>query len=604
VKIPSLSYIAQHATSTFRRFPFAILDAVVGTAAALLFIHYEGNRPEGILPNVILAATLGISLLTTVVVFGEKRGWSWGAKTLAQLIVVLLLAGYCFSLPSDLEAGPELHYIRFAILLVAMHLLTSAAPFAGRNEPIGFWQYNKTLFLRFLTAGIYSAVLWVGLIIAIEALKHLFGANIDFKWYGKLWVLVTGIFNTWFFLAGIPEQLDQLNESTDYPKGLKVFVQYILMPLIVIYLLILYAYMGKILVERNLPQGWVSKLILGFSITGILALLLVHPIKDRIENLWIRTVSKWYYIVLVPLDAMLMLAIWRRTSEYGFTVNRYIVIVLAFWLTAITIYFIVSKSKNIKVIPTSLCIIAFVIAYGPWSAFDVSMHYQLDRLRTLLEKNGVLVNGKVHKATQKVELEESKEISSIVRYLIETHGSVSLQPWFEERIDSLRSAASGSPRTAQYQTPQLVIELMGLDYVTPWEYRGKHFRNVSTASRNAVNLAGYEKLIHVSAGSIPESETARLGGEEYTVNVNIQDFTFRILGTGGGDSLRFDLSQMAKRLNKLADYKTNVPQDSMTIRAEGRRLTAMLIAYQLQYSIDSTKFTGSSIEADLLLGAR
>jgi hypothetical protein len=41
----------------------------------------------------------------------------------------------------------------------------------------------------------------------------------------ELWVLVAGLFDSWFFLAGIPEDLEGLDKIKEYPIGLKIFMQ-------------------------------------------------------------------------------------------------------------------------------------------------------------------------------------------------------------------------------------------------------------------------------------------------------------------------------------------------------------------------------------------
>jgi len=120
----------------------------------------------------------------------------------------------------------------------------------------------------------------------------------------------------------VPRDLAHLESVTEYPKGLKVFAQYVLFPLVMVYLVILYVYMGKIIIAWDWPQGWVSKLILGFSGAGLFSLLLLHPVTGREENVWIRTAARWYYVILIPLLVMLFFAVWRRVSEYGVTPGR------------------------------------------------------------------------------------------------------------------------------------------------------------------------------------------------------------------------------------------------------------------------------------------
>ncbi len=89
-------------------------------------------------------------------------------------------------------------------------------PYLGAGEPRGFWQYNKTLLLRALTTGIWAAVIFAALALALGALDVLFGLKMASERYIQLWILVTLGFSVWFFAAGIPPSLQSLNNETDY----------------------------------------------------------------------------------------------------------------------------------------------------------------------------------------------------------------------------------------------------------------------------------------------------------------------------------------------------------------------------------------------------
>ena len=107
-------------------------------------------------------------------------------------------------------------------------------------------------------------VLYIGLSLALLAVDKLFNAHINGKVYLRLLIIIAGLFNTWFFLSGVPKNVSDISEKIIYPKGLKVFTQFVLIPLISIYLVILYAYMFKIIFTWNIPKGWVSYLVLCF----------------------------------------------------------------------------------------------------------------------------------------------------------------------------------------------------------------------------------------------------------------------------------------------------------------------------------------------------
>ena len=84
----------------------------------------------------------------------------------------------------------------------------------------------------------------------------------------------------------------------------------------------------KILILREWPRGTIGWLVSIVSVFGMLALLLVHPLRNRPGHRWIQLYSRSFYIGLFPLIVLLLMAIWRRLSEYGLTEDRYFLLVL------------------------------------------------------------------------------------------------------------------------------------------------------------------------------------------------------------------------------------------------------------------------------------
>ena len=86
-------------------------------------------------------------------------------------------------------------------------------------------------------------------------------------------------------------------DTSSYPSGLKMFTQYVLIPLAVIYVVILLSYEAKIIVQWSLPRGLVSSLILGYAVFGILSILLVYPIRNYDDSKWIKIFSRSFYFL-------------------------------------------------------------------------------------------------------------------------------------------------------------------------------------------------------------------------------------------------------------------------------------------------------------------
>ncbi len=426
LKLPSLQNLLNGALFTLKRFPLVLFCSLIGAVVSiyLIGIDYSNETAKVTSYHLLLVASLGLTLFLSIALYTETNQKNLNFKISANVIGAAALAVYYFFLPERFE---QIEMYRFLLFNIGLHLLVSFSPFINQGNINGFWQFNKTFFLRILLSGLYTGVLYVGLALAMLAVDQLFNVKIDGKNYFRLWVILVSLFNTWFFLAGVPKDLHQLNEETSYPKGLKIFTQFVLLPLVTIYLAILYAYLIKIGIKWQLPKGWVSYLVISFSIAGILSLLLIYPIREAEGNNWIKVFSRWFYRALYPLILLLIIAIYKRVSDYGITENRYYILVLAVWLAAIAAYFLLSSVKNIKVIPVSLCLIAFLSSVGPLSSFSVSKRSQMNRLEELLIQNKILVNGTIEKKHAKIPYKDNARISSILQYIDRTHELYILQ---------------------------------------------------------------------------------------------------------------------------------------------------------------------------------
>jgi hypothetical protein len=489
MKLFSFKGLTTGITRSFVRFPLAIITAIVGTVFAVYALEYNYLfRPSHFwVSNIIHVCLVGMTLFISIVLFGERRGWSRFILFILQLCAAGLVVLYYFTLPVKIL---ESNILRSFLFAGGFHLLVSFAPFIGYKEVNGFWQFNKALFLRFLTSALYSGVLYLGLSLAILAIDNLFKIKIHSEIYAELWFILVGVFNTWFFLAGVPEKPGELNESSTYPLGLKIFTQYVLIPLVSLYLIILYAYMAKIIIEWQWPVGWVSWLVIGFSVSGIFSLLLVYPIQFNEGNRWIRVYSRAFYFALLPLVVLLSLAIWKRISEYGITENRYYVVVLAVWLLGISVYLLMTKLKNIRMIPVSLCVIALLSSFGPWGSFSISLHDQKSRLEEVLVKNKLLVKGKFEKTNDTIPLKDNEQISSIVDYIVSVHGYKEFQPWSKVRMDTL--FVDSLYRNETYE----ILTMMGLEYISVYDIvqhiSENFYFSISDGKFIARKISGYD----------------------------------------------------------------------------------------------------------------
>jgi len=597
MKIPSLTRLYEEAMETLKRFPFVILVSILGSFLMIYLIEMdaEPGRDYQRLYNVVMCCGLGIAFLLSLTLRNEVFKIDRTKNYLIQAAGIILLAVYYFSLPKDLGL---IEITRFLLFALGFHFLVSFTAFMNKDvehqqNVDAFWRFNKLFFIRILTSVLFSGVLYAGLSIAILSFNELFNADIKSKIYSQLFFFILGVFNTWFFLAGIPQNLNEFYNEEIYPKALKLFTQFVLLPLVTIYLIILYMYMGKIIVLWNLPVGWVSYLILFFSIAGILSLLLIYPIRNYEENRWIKVFSRSFYIALLPLIVLLFIAILTRLFTYGITERRYFVFVLACWLAFISLYFLFSKAKNIKLIPISLCLLCFFTSFGPWGAFSVSEKSQMNRLEKLLTDNKILVEGKIVPAVEKnvpsdvmgvvinkpvlsseISNSVTGNISSILDFLSDRHLINSLQKWFDVSLDSIANKKYGQSSD--------VMKLMGLKYVSYYrempdsESQINRYFNCDFDEVQIMNISEFDYYVPVIISGnkdIINSDTASaLTPDSSKIKFEIKENSAILkMNLNGAEITNFDLGKFVSSLGSFENY-VKLPADKSIVVIENEKV--------------------------------
>ncbi len=588
-RLPSLERLASSALATLRRFPAVVAAAALGAAAGLAGLEGLGDETW---IRLLVVSTLALPLTFAISATAERRAWSPGIRGLGLGLAVAALAAVFLAWPGWTEPVRVRRYLQLSF---GFHLAAAFLPFLGVDEPRGFWQYNRALLLRFLTAAFYVVVLQAGLSLAVGALDQLFGVPVPDETYLRLWIVLGLLFQTWFFLAGVPDDLAALEAMDDYPRGLKLFVQYVLVPLVVVYLLILTAYAVKVVATWDWPSGWIGWLVSVVAVVGILAYLLVHPVRRATENRWVRIYGRWFWVALLPSVVLLGLAVWQRVAQYGVTEDRYFLAVGTLWLGGTALYHVLTGSEEIERVPQTLCVVVLAAFVGPWSAYAVAESSQLGRLRGLLTANEMLVDGRARAAPADVSFEDRKEISAAVRYLVERHGGRSLAPLFPDSLlaaDSVDVAlaprgpgGAGRPDTVRRRearpVEERVVASLGIAYVHPWEgaRAPSHVSYHAADELRARPLGGYGHLVGGVHSGLRDTVTVDLPGADGgvgTVRLVADSSSLRILA-GEGGVLELSVADLAARLRAQGlGARVPVPPEAMRIEGVGGGLRVAL----------------------------
>lgn len=380
----SIAAITAALRDTVRRFPVETIVALLGTAVALVFVHAEDTpfveQYERYVLASIFTAPMLLAVQLAISIMREIDAISAAAAGIARAVASALAVVIVMSIDTASEAT----VIQILTLGIASHAMTALATF--RRGALATWNFNRALFLRLCLALVFTGVLTGGLMTAVGALDVLFGVDVKPEYYATIATLTLGIFNTIFVLAGIPTADEE--QRSDLPRSLRWFVQFVLIPLVGVFLVILYAYGIKVVFFSEL-KGAVANYILSMGVASLLAWVLAWPMRDDPEHRFVGFYMRWLGVVMIPMAALLVMAITVRIMEYGVTPPRFAVASLTSFFVIVVGYLTVRRRPDLRMIPLVLCVIGVLTALGPLGSVSVTLRNQASRANGLLTSENV-----------------------------------------------------------------------------------------------------------------------------------------------------------------------------------------------------------------------
>ncbi|MEG2290039.1 MAG: DUF4153 domain-containing protein [Clostridium sp.] len=399
---------------SMKRFPIEILLSMATVIILIYMSEAEKWQWDDGLQRIAMVMALGIPVYLCIQLFLEsKNKENEKSRIIYYGTSAILLIAYGWFLLKDVNMVEITRYVGFNLVFILGFLVI---PYIDKEE--NFEIYVIRVLQRFFTTVVYSVVLYLGLAAILFTINYLLEIKIDPEIYYYTWLIIVGVFAPCFFLGGIPSKGERLSVKA-YPKGLKVLMLYIIMPLISVYTVILYIYFGKIIITMNWPEGLVSHLVLWYGVISAVTIFLISAVSDQSQ--WVKKYINIFPKAILPLMGMMFVSMGIRINAYGITENRYFVLALGIWVFGVMIYFSASKKRKNIILPTSLAIIILVSVFGPLSSYSISKYSQNRRFEKIANRNNMVENGKVVKSTGQVSKEDQQEISSILHYFNNKH---------------------------------------------------------------------------------------------------------------------------------------------------------------------------------------
>ena len=342
-----------------------------------------------------------------------SRPYSWYRFSWIVPLVALAIIGMTNDSAAFYLTSPKFWGANFIALLVLLGF-----PFEKNNQGFTYRNFTNLFHLGLATA---VWLLVFGLVAAILfTITTLFNVEFSYSFYSHFYTSL-GIFTQPLFFLVFQQR--QAKSEMTLNRIFEILVNFVLAPALMIFTVLLYAYVVQIIFEGVLPKGMLANITLPYLLGG----LGVYALRSICAKARWETFFKFYPYLAIVSIVLLWLAIDRRISAYAWTEQRIYLVALA---TAITIAYailIVPKARQYRLISGVVMVAIFAMTWVV-KPQEIAYQSQTARFEQLLKKLNLSDDsGKIRDDVDfverlenmpKSELKDWKELDSVSDYLL------------------------------------------------------------------------------------------------------------------------------------------------------------------------------------------
>ncbi len=439
---------------TFIKFPLSFASALI-VFWILEFLILQNSLVSNYTEQLLIKSVFSISLFYFLTIWiyllSYKLNFSKIKTCFTQILAILFCIFFFFSFPENLFNNffvEEMTYIVITFIWVISFIFISSFLKRISKKDTEFNNKYYSFFNEITSKILMSIIVWVALMLlwfiafwslfALFDLKNLLDEENTF-WSWAAFSL--SLFAPIYFLYQVWLSSNNLIKKIKENKFYSFLNNYLALPFIIIYFVILYAYSFKVLLNfQDWPQWIISWMVILFSLFWYLIYIFSYVFEEKM-NL-VKIYRKYFPLAVILQTPMLFYAIYLRINQYDLTINRYLVVVFWLFLIVISFYLLLSKKKYLLYIPTTLTLFIIIISIWPWWVYMFPESRQLNLLEKDLTSAKILQNWNITLPEKEIDIEWqlSWKIYEKVTYLCEFHGCDTMDDFFPNIINEIKNA--------------------------------------------------------------------------------------------------------------------------------------------------------------------
>jgi len=377
----------------------------------------------------------GFLLSLAVSLWCEFMGWK-KAGSRAQICILVLVAFDFIVLCMRGGVSGSAEFTGRVAFTVALGIAIFFLPAVKRLYAKQLWSYTVWQLSAAAVAAFIGAVLAISCVIIFTSVNMLFGLDVFKPMYNALFLLGIWV-PVVIFLSRVPHYEDITSGNLDHSSVVGAFCKNVILPLVCIYIIILYVYAAKILFTWKLPQASITWMVAGLMCAALIMLYGLQrysfggSVAPAALKIW-SLVRRLMPLVLLPLLVLMSVGLLYRVGEYGVTVSRLYVAAFNLWAYVVVIYLVFKREANLNLIAASFAVVFALVSVIPGLNFT-SIADRVIRMEVIntLRDNGVesfpITGEKLTEMLSVMNRKDAENLASRVEYLDdwEDHSRVS-----------------------------------------------------------------------------------------------------------------------------------------------------------------------------------
>ena len=353
--------------NTVHRFPYAIV-LLLGTVllASYVIEFYEGE--ENLLVKLFFSSSISFLLIIIIKLYFET--FRNNHLVLHILNIISILGGVLIFmfLPDEVNSS-ESYWIPvlFSFLICSLILLLSLIPFIKNSR--GFLIFNKGLFTNFWASFFISLLVFGGISLLFLAFENLFNFSIHDSLYGHLALWCFAFLGLSRFLSELPS-LPVEQDNHEMNPFLRFITTYIGIPIAVIYGLVAYVYLFKIVFSDSSTIEWINPFLMWLFGIGFVSYFLNKLISNKRQiNRIFNRFWLWY---ILPILIYFLVNLFNQISNSFLDIEYYYLIVAGGLFLISSILLLVKGNDDLRMINycgIALCLVSILpTGINAWNA--------------------------------------------------------------------------------------------------------------------------------------------------------------------------------------------------------------------------------------------